>query len=51
MSKNFGFVLCDNQKMYVDIFISKARVNGAEHGDKVQVKITRLARKFKESFW
>ena len=40
MSKNFGFVLCDNQKMYVDVFISKARVNGAEHGDKVQVKIT-----------
>jgi len=40
MSKNFGFVLCDNQKMYADIFISKARVNGAEHGDKVQVKIT-----------
>lgn len=40
MSKNFGFVLCDNQKMYVDIFISKARVNAAEHGDKVQVKIT-----------
>ena len=40
MSKNFGFVLCDNQKMYVDIFISKSRVNGAEHGDKVQVKIT-----------
>ena len=40
MSKNFGFVLCDNQKMYTDIFISKARVNGAEHGDKVQVKIT-----------
>ena len=40
MSKNFGFVLCDNQKMYADIFISKARVNGAEHGDKVQVNIT-----------
>ena len=40
MSKNFGFVLCDNQKMYSDIFISKARVNGAEHGDKVQVNIT-----------
>ena len=40
ISKNFGFVLCDNQKMYADIFISKARVNGAEHGDKVQVKIT-----------
>ena len=40
MSKNFGFVLCDNQKMYADIFVSKARINGAEHGDKVQVKIT-----------
>ena len=40
MSKNFGFVLCDNQKMYADIFISKSRVNGAEHGDKVQVNIT-----------
>ncbi|MBT3546600.1 MAG: ribonuclease R, partial [Flavobacterium sp.] len=36
MSKNFGFVVCDNQKMYADIFVSKARINGAEHGDKVQ---------------
>ena len=40
MSKNFGFVLCDNQKMYADIFVSKARINGAEHGDKVQATIT-----------
>ena len=40
MSKNFGFVVCDNQKMYADIFVSKARINGAEHGDKVQATIT-----------
>ena len=40
MSKNFGFVICDNQKMYADIFVSKARINGAEHGDKVQATIT-----------
>jgi ribonuclease R/exosome complex exonuclease DIS3/RRP44 len=50
MSKNFGFVLCDNQKMYVDIFISKARVNGAEHGDKVQVKITDWTENSKNPF-
>ena len=50
MSKNFGFVLCDNQKMYVDIFISKARVNGAEHGDKVQVKITDWPENSKNQF-
>jgi len=40
MSKNFGFVLCDNNKMYADIFISKGKVNNAEHGDKVLAKIT-----------
>ncbi len=39
MSKNFGFVLCDNQKMYVDVFVSKTRINNAEHGEKVLVKI------------
>ena len=50
MSKNFGFVLCDNQKMYADIFISKARVNGAEHGDKVQVNITDWPEKSKNPF-
>ena len=40
MSKNFGFVICDNNKMYADIFVSKSRINGAEHGDKVQASIT-----------
>tara|TARA_R110002126_G_scaffold291781_1_gene457931 strand:+ start:3851 stop:6070 length:2220 start_codon:yes stop_codon:yes gene_type:complete len=38
-SKNFGFVICDNHKMYADIFISENKMNGAEHGDKVQATI------------
>ncbi|MFL0091763.1 ribonuclease R, partial [Tenacibaculum maritimum] len=40
MSKNFGFVLPDSNKMYGDIFISQNKLNGAEHGDKVVAKIT-----------
>ncbi len=40
MSKNFGFVLPDNQKMYADIFIAKQKINGAEHGDKVVATLT-----------
>ncbi len=40
MNKNFGFVVCDNNKMYVDIFISKNKINGASDGDKVQVTLT-----------
>jgi ribonuclease R len=39
-NKNFGFVICDNQKMYADIFISENKMNGAEHGDKVQATIS-----------
>ncbi|WP_088324182.1 ribonuclease R [Polaribacter tangerinus] len=39
-NKNFGFVICDNSKMYADIFISESKMNGAEHGDKVQAKIS-----------
>ena len=40
MSKNFGFVLPDNPKIYADIFISKGKLGKAEHGDKVLAKIT-----------
>jgi ribonuclease R len=38
-SKTFGFVIPDNNKMYADIFISENKMNGAEHGDKVQATI------------
>jgi len=40
MSKNFGFVIPDNNKMYADIFISKQNINGANDGDKVLAAIT-----------
>ncbi len=50
MSDNFGFVVCDNNKMYADIFVSKARINGAEHGDKVQASITDWPKNSKNPF-
>ncbi len=39
LSKNFGFVVCDDPKMYVDIFVAKKKLHEAQHGDKVIVKI------------
>ncbi|MBH1940251.1 ribonuclease R [Mobilitalea sibirica] len=39
-SKNFGFVLPDNQKFTRDIFIPKEHTKGAVDGHKVVVKIT-----------
>ncbi len=40
MSKNFGFVLPDNNKMYADIFIPMKYTNGAKDGDKVLATIS-----------
>lgn len=39
-SKNFGFVIPDNQKLARDIFIPQGRERGAVTGHKVVVKIT-----------
>ena len=39
LSKNFGFVTTDNQTMPYDIFVPKSKINGAENGQKVMVKI------------
>lgn len=39
-SKNFSFVITDNSRMPVDIFISNERLNNAKDGDKVVAKIT-----------
>lgn len=50
LSKNFGFVLPDSNKMYADIFISQSKLNGAEHGDKVQATITDWPEKSKNPF-
>ncbi len=40
LSKNFGFVIPDDNKMYVDIFVPKKKLLDAENGDKVIVNIT-----------
>lgn len=39
LSKNFGFVTTDNQSMPYDVFVTKNKINGAENGQKVMVKI------------
>ena len=40
MSKNFGFVVTDNQSMPYDIFVAKSKIKNALNGQKVLVKIT-----------
>ncbi len=37
--KDFGFVVCDKKIINNDIFIPKAKMNGAENGQKVLVKM------------
>ena len=49
-NKNFGFVIPDNNKMYADIFISENKMNGADHGDKVQAKILNWPENSKNPF-
>lgn len=46
-SKNYGFVVPDNQKLSKDIFIQKERDMHAVSGHKVVVKITDYGNKFK----
>lgn len=40
-SKNFGFVVPDDQKLRKDIFVSRNQMLGAKHGDKVVVEISK----------
>lgn len=40
MHKNFGFVVCANPRMYVDLFVPAEKINGAVDGDVVLVKMT-----------
>jgi len=40
-SRNFGFVVPDDKKLSMDIFIPKAERNGAKTGDKVVCEITK----------
>ena len=39
LSKKFAFVVPDNRSMRADFFISKEKINGAQSGDKVIVKL------------
>ncbi|SHF57707.1 ribonuclease R [Caldanaerobius fijiensis DSM 17918] len=41
MSKNFGFVIPDDQRLTQDIYIAREGMNGAKDGQKVVVRITR----------
>lgn len=47
-SKNFGFVIADDQRFSRDIFVSKERSKGAVTGHKVVVKITDFGSKTKK---
>lgn len=40
MSKNFAFLVPDNKKMLVDLYIPKEALKGAKHGQKALAKIT-----------
>lgn len=44
-SKNFGFVIPDNSKIFYDIFVPKEHKNGAKTNQKVVVEITRWPEK------
>lgn len=44
-NKNFGFVLPDDSKISMDVFVSKADMNGAKTNQKVVVEITRWPEK------
>jgi ribonuclease R len=40
LSERFAFVIADNKKMHLDIFVPNNAINGAKEGEKVIVKIT-----------
>mgnify|MGYP003291104677 CR=1 FL=1 len=46
--KNFGFVVCDNQKILQDIYIPLGEINGAVDGQKVVAEITSYAERGKK---
>ena len=50
LSKNFGFVIPDDYKMYTDFFIPKNLLNGAKGGEKVLVKFTEWPDKSRNPF-
>lgn len=49
VSKNFAFLIPNFRKLYFDIFIPEEEIQGAQHGDKVLVKITEWPRSANKS--
>ena len=50
LSKNFGFLVADDPKMYADLFIPKNKLKGAEDGLKVLAKMTDWPQNSKNPF-
>lgn len=50
LNKNFGFVVPDDNKMYVDIFVPLNKIKDAEDGDKVLVSIKNWPENSKNPF-
>ena len=50
LSKNFGFVIPDDSKMYADIFISENKLNGGKNGEKVLVEMSDWPKNSKNPF-
>lgn len=49
MSKNYGFVITDNQNMFTDIFVSNDDIGAAKDGDKVVVKVEKWPSRTRKS--
>lgn len=50
LSKNFGFVVTDDARMYTDIFISEGKLKEAKDGDKVLAEIVDWPKNSKNPF-
>lgn len=44
-SRNFGFVMADDKRISIDVFIPKSEINGAKSNQKVVVEITKWPEK------
>ena len=50
ISKNFAFMVANSRQMPYDVFIPLTKLQGAQNGDKVIVKITEWPEKYKNPF-
>lgn len=50
VSKNFAFMIANNRQMPYDVFIPLTKLQGAQNGDKVVVRITEWPEKYKNPF-